>query len=889
MNNIDIKNPWLGLIAIPLIAIVIVFFFRIPKAKRGFVKNRISLGLHCVMSLTLALAFMDIRFLHSGKDTELYILADCSASEKVASERIDALVREVYEKKEVNTKIGVIAFAKDYRVIAPLGFSFDSVSPLFEDPTFDGSATNLEQALNYTKTLYSEESVKRLLIISDGAETDGNAIDSLESLLNEEVYIDCVYLSEDEEDEIAVTDVSYTEKAFFGRKQEAKVAIRSRKEAQIAAKLTKNGEEVETKLTQVNHGLTVLTFELPANEVGSFDYKVTLLGQDGKPIPEAKDLFEENNQKSFTQEIHDDFKVLLIDSGEADRRAIDSLELYTENTEVTEYLYTASNVPYTLDKLIQYDEIILSDIDLSIMYHNDEFVENLRIAVSVYGKTLMNYGATNIGDSGDDAMSNFADMLPVQYHADGKQAVVLNIDVSGSMEGDRLQKAKQGAIACVDILDDDDWIGIVSFSDEGIVVQPLTSVKNRSLIVSNINAMETIGGTNMGPGFTRCTELLHNADFEYKQVITLSDGDPFDEPADLRRQVTQMAADNIICSFINVANKSGESLLKSLATAGNGRYYYVDSAASLVKVMLTSVTDDVTNTAIVGKAPIQIRKEDDPSLEGVTSLPDLQGYNYCRIKSDATTVLTTQYQAKDTDGQGVGVASVPIFAYWNFGKGKVSSFTSAIGTSWTAAMRSMPSGKLFFQNAAHLMLPDSASNDQITFEYDINGTTCLAKVNANDGDKQAEVSLTLTSPNGEVKQYAPYFDGTAYSILLDTPVVGDYQVHIVYRHHVIWNNGTVHLETLGEIDYPLHFDYSKEYNLFEANDGEILYRLSKANGSTSVDEINYETLSSEIEFRSYRSSMMWLLFASLAIFLADVFVRKSEFKKKKKPEEATAR
>ena len=94
------------------------------------------------------------------------------------------------------------------------------------------------------------------------------------------------------------------------------------------------------------------------------------------------------------------------------------------------------------------------------------------------------------------------------------------------------------------------------------------------------------------------------------------------------------------------------------------------------------------------------------------------------------------------------------------------------------------------------------------------------------------------------------------------------------------------MEKLGEIDYPVHFDYSKEYNLFEQHDGELLYRLSRSTGSTSVNEINYETLSSEIEFRSYRSTMMWLLFASLAIFLVDIFIRKSEFKKKKPLETA---
>ncbi|MBP5091806.1 MAG: VWA domain-containing protein [Bacilli bacterium] len=880
MNNIEIKNPWLGFIAIPLIIIVIVFFFRIPKMKRKLLKNRLSLGLHILMSITLSLAFMDIRFLHSGKNTELFILADCSDSEKTSSERIDQLIEEVYDKQAVNTKIGVVAFAKDQRLVTSLGAEYKGISRVFEDNSFDGSVTNLEAALNYTQSLYSEESVRRLLIISDGAETDGSAINSLDKLLNDNVYIDCVYLSEEEGDEIAVTNVAYTEKAFYGRKQEAKVSIRSRKEGQITAALSKNGNVVESKKTQVNKGLTILNFELPSEEVGTFEYKISLLDENGSTIPESKDIFKENNQKSFTQEIKDDFKVLLIDNGEADRRAIEALHLFTENTEITEYLHTANNLPYTLDKIIQYDEIILSDVNLENVPHKEEFVDSLRLAVSVYGKTLMNYGATNIGSASNEGLSLFSDMLPVQYHSEDKQAVVLNIDVSGSMDGDRLAKAKQGAAACIDILDENDYIGIVSFSDEGLVVQPLTSVKNKATILANINSMETIGGTNMGPGFTRSVELLRNADFEYKQVITLSDGDPFDSPDDLRNQVRQMSDMNIISSFINISNKSGEALLKSLANVGNGRYYYVDTAASLVKVMLSSVTDDVQDTSVVGRAAIQIREEEDPSLEGITSLPDLMGYNYCRIKSDATTVLTTQYTAKDGDSQGIGVAAVPIYAYWSFGKGKVSSFTSAIGTSWTTGIRSMPEGKLFFQNAAKQMLPDSASDEQITFEYELNGASALAKVNANDGDTAAEVKLTLTHPNGESKDYTPTYDGSGYSVLLDTPSVGDYKVHIVYNHHVTYNNGEVHMEKLGEVDYPLHFDYSKEYNLFEANDGEILYRLSAANGSTTVNEVNYETLSSEIEYRSFRSSMMWLLFASLAIFLADVFIRKSEFKRK---------
>ena len=505
MNNIEIINPYLGFVALPLVAIVVIFFFVLPKRKRKLLKNKLSLGLHLVMCVTLSLAFMDIRFLNTSKSSELYIVADCSASETLSSEKLDELVKGTYDKVGPSTKIGVVAFAKEAKVITPIGAGFDSVKSVYEDESFDKSATDIENALRYVNSLYSEDTVRRMILISDGVETDGSAINAIEDLLNNDVSVDCVYLAEQEEDEIAVTGLSYVDKAFLGREQTLKASIRSRKEAQVALKLFKDKQLLETKITQVNRGLNVLDFTLPSDVTGAFDYELTVNALDGS---ELKDTYLENNTMAFRQEISDDFKVLLIEGAKEDRSALANLGLFGEKTEVTEYIYNSTKIPYTLENLLKYDEVILSDVDLSKMANNVELVTNLRTLVSAYGKSLLTFGQNHTGPS-TETFELYKEMLPVQYESQDQKAVILNIDVSGSMETDnRLTKAKQGAIACVDILEENDYVGIVAFSDEGEVIQPLTTKKNRPTIVSNINAMQTIGGTQMGAGLTKCDALL---------------------------------------------------------------------------------------------------------------------------------------------------------------------------------------------------------------------------------------------------------------------------------------------------------------------------------------------------------------------------------------------
>lgn len=885
MNNISVTNPWLAFLAIPLLAVVVAFFFHIPKKKRLFKKNVISLVLHCVITVTLTLAFMDIRFLYTSKETELYVIADVSDSEQEGAEKMDELIKEVINKAGPTTKVGVVAYAKDAKVVTPIGASFSGISSVYEDTSFIKSASNLENALRYTSSLYKDETVRRMLIISDGAETDGDAMNALEEVLDKDITIDCIYLREEKENEVAITDLKYIEKGFLGREQDLKVFVRSRAEAQLAIKLEQDGVLYEKRDIQVNGGLNTINFTLPSDKVGSFEYKVTLEARQGT---EFNDKFADNNTMTFKQEITDEFKLLLIDGSKSDKYNLQGMGLFTDNTIIDEYQYTQTNLPYKLEKLVEYDEIILSDVTVNTIPHYKDFLLNLRTCVSVYGKTLMNFG-TVINGSNDSSIGLFNDMLPIQFHTDGKKAVVLNIDVSGSMETDsRITKARDGAKQCLEVLNEDDYVGIVTFSDNAEIIQPLTTVKNKANIRANINTIESQGGTQMGPGLTKSNELLKNVSFEYKHVITLSDGEPFETDDELEDQVERMAKNNIVCSFINISNKSGETLLTKLTKAGNGRYYYVKTSNELTKIMIQSVSENISDTIINKSSPVAVNesKKNDQTLEGITvtedTFPNVGGFNFCRIKSEANTVLTTQYVEKDSNGENNFPITVPLYAYWSYGKGNVSCFTSSVGTNgWTTTFRNTENGKRFFQNAFNTLLPENGSKEQIQLEYETRGYTTDIHVTANDGDTTADVKLELTDSAGNKVTKTLFYDGNVYSATFDTALLGKYNAHVAYTHTVMYENGQLYPELLGEIDYPVYFDFSSEYALFNNDDGSVLYGLSEANGNTTIGEVDYGTLENEIEFRSYRSTMMWFLFATLGIFLADVFVRKGEPKKKK--------
>lgn len=898
MSNIKFDNPWLLFLIIPFVGLVIAGFFIVPKQKRFRPKNIISLAIHMVLAVTLSFSFSNMQFLTSSQEVELYLVADCSDSQKTNVEQIAKTVNQIRSEADNTTKVGLVAFAKDFKVLYKAGSNLNdsdvtkSLNSVFETEDFNRSATDLQGALEYTDSLFNKTAIKRMVLVTDGIETDNSALSAVETLLANNVSLDVVGLDQKTGDEVAITGLEYTDHCFLNRKENVKVMIRSKKGAPATLTLTSNGEIVSTQSLTLSKGLNIATFALDSSTLGTKDYQVS--------VNCTKDSFKENNERSFSQDYTDDFSVLFIGSSSDELTNLKNLNSFSQKTKIDSYI-DRSDVPYLLSDLVKYDEIVVSNTNLTELDNSEEFINNLYTAVNDYGKTLMTFGSTFSGQSASGSSAKYNDLLPIQNQSDGAKALVLVIDRSGSMQTDsRLSKAKNGAIKVLDVLNENDMVSIVSFSDTVKVHQAMTSVKNKDQIIEAISKIKVDGGTVLSSGLKEAQKQLRGLDVEYKNIIALTDGSTAsgDEKKCLRL-VSDMADENICSSFINITNSSGASFLKKCANKGNGSYYYCRTAASLENIILTSVSNDMANKPVVGdndtpSFAVQINDVNDATISGISSLEPVTGYIFSHMKPDANTVLTVQYKKTITDESGnsnVVVSTAPLFAYWTYGKGTVASFTSNIGgdyAEWTQDFRAEQSGKTFLQNMVTQCLPSRSATSPIDITYTNNGFSSAVSVLSSDNNPEARAHIKVVDPNGKsIGEYDFYFDGKYYSGTIALSM--DDQGKVISGKYTL----DVHYQTQDSskafnTSLPLFFDCSKEYDSF-SNDGDaaMMYRLAKlANGTYSnSSDYHYKATSSEVVQKSYHSTMTFFLITSVVLYLIDIFIRKSEnisFKKKAK-------
>ncbi|MCH5171706.1 MAG: VWA domain-containing protein [Erysipelotrichales bacterium] len=846
MNNIKLTNPLLFLLLIPLFAVTIWGFIKIARERRN-AKNIVSFIIHLAICALLTLSLVDLNYLNAAKNTELYILADVSESTHQTYDKIDQNIKELSQKVDDKTKIGIVCFAKNYQLLTPIGGEIKSV----KSANVDTSATDLEGALNYVSNLYHDNVIKKLFLISDGIETDNHAINSIEQLRNLDINIDALYLNNPIiENEVQINGVEYTKNTYLDRTETLKVAIQTGTTSNVTLNLYKNNEKIDSKNATLNKGIDIVNFALDTSIVGTHMYKVE--------VEANNDINSQNNVKYFTQKITENFKVLIIGNRSTDCYSAGAL--YNDNC-ILDYYFNNDPVPYKIEDLVKYDEIVLANANVVSFNNHEEFVQNLEIVVSKYGKSLITYGATYASGTSSQTMSKYNNMLPVQFESSDKKCVALVIDASSSMQTDqRLDKAIDGAIACLDLLGEKDSVTVISFGEDTRVLQPLTSAKDREKIIENIRSITVSYATNMTKGLDTAYNQIRNNNSENKHVILLSDGLPTESNYEesLRSVVTKMSNNKIVTSFINICCREGENLMKSLSQIGNGSYYFINRASDIVDVILTSVADVVTETKIEGDFEVHLNRKNDLLVKNVGDLPHINGYNFARIKGSANTVYTVTY----TNELG-GTRDVPLLAYWTFGKGKVVSFTSDISTTWAVNFKNSTGGEVLFKNIVDYLEPKERIDTLFEVNTSNNGFSTDIKIALDFLNKDAYLEVNVFTPNN--KQITKYLknENTAYQLTILTEEIGLYRLELTYH------NGDYVYSNAEYFD----FSYSKEYDYFLNGNEQLLSLIVGENGKVS-EVLDYSLISEETNIRYYETITPYLLLASIVLFIIDIIIRK---------------
>ena len=137
--------------------------------------------------------------------------------------------------------------------------------------------------------------------------------------------------------------------------------------------------------------------------------------------------------------------------------------------------------------------------------------------------------------------------------------LVLVVDSSGSMAGEKIAWAKAAAVAAAEMLGRRDYIGVVAFDSEARWVVPLHATAPPAAPGSRIRQLGAGGGTDMMPGLEEGYRAIKGAEASIKHVIALTDGQT--PPAAFNQLAAKMRAADITTSGVAVGPDADRTLL----------------------------------------------------------------------------------------------------------------------------------------------------------------------------------------------------------------------------------------------------------------------------------------------------------------------------------------
>jgi hypothetical protein len=266
-------------------------------------------------------------------------------------------------------------------------------------------------------------------------------------------------------------------------------------------------------------------------------------------------------------------------------------------------------------------------------------------------------------------------------------ALLLAIDKSGSMAGDKLERAKEAALATAALLPDDAYLGVIGFDVEATRIVRLARGKTDLSAIAKLGAG---GGTALFPALDAAYADLAGVRAQIKHVVVLTDGQTQEES--LGDLVRAMHADGITISTVGLGEDVQRGLLGELAKLARGRAYFTRDPSQIPRLFVEETTR-VAHSLVVERALRVKQVAPAAFLRGIpiADAPPLRGMVSTRAKP-ASAILTAD--------------DAPLLARMRVGAGWSLAWTSDLSPRWSAEWFAWPAqGQLFAQLIREHMRP----------------------------------------------------------------------------------------------------------------------------------------------------------------------------------------
>ena len=642
-------------------------------ARRPPPRYRPEMILRFAALAVLVLAIAQPKLRHSAARHDLVVVLDTSASISPADRAVEAdWLRRALSTASADAPVAVVGFAGTS--VATTLYNPPSARTLVAlmRPVGGGTQTDIARALRLAAGIAAPGA--RLVLLSDGVPTLGDAAGVVAELAERGIAVDVVPLAGRQSD-VALTRLSLPPAVPAGADLSLQLTLSSTRAMTGTLTVTVDGQRLGTESVALRAGDAPYVVDVPGQATGWHSVRVSIAAPD--------DAIPENDVLSAATDVAPVPRVLLV----AAHAGTTAAATFAGGV-ATIVPLTPTRMPATSEALDGYAGIVLDDLPASAL--TGAQISALDSAVRQRGVGLLVLGGPHSLTQGGYNQSALERLLPVLSDTpaslqDGNVALQLVLDRSGSMDdlaGDvpKIVMSRAAAHLAADFaIAHTDDLGILDFDQASHVLVPIGKVTtgDASRIARAIDGMVSDGGTNIYQGLQDGIQQVSRSAAPYHHIILMTDGRS--DPADYRPLLRQAQQRKITISTVGLGPDADVQLLQSIATAGKGRFYYTTNARDLPRIFAEETRLAAGSASVTGTIGVRIPAGSATTRSlGTGPLLPLGGYTATVLKSDATDDLQTSVRGRKPD---------PLLARWYYGLGRVLVWTPGLENAWSASWR----------------------------------------------------------------------------------------------------------------------------------------------------------------------------------------------------------
>jgi uncharacterized membrane protein len=880
--SLEFASQWF--LVFLLLLPIIYLLSRNSLAGLGSGRRKFAVTLRTIVLFLIILAISRARVMKENEALSVIFVVDRSDSirPEMRREILQYIMDEAqFQRRESKgDEVGVVLFGKNAGIEVSSDDKFFNVTDV--KTLVDTEATDIQAAIRLAVAAFPQDvGGKRLVLFTDGNETQGKVLEEIRNARSLGVTVDAVPIYSTAQAEFWVEKVVVDPEVKISQPYDLKVVVGSNSETKARVTVYENGALISEPdgVYDLKKGKTIIPFpNIRRDKPDFYKYEVRV-----EPVEKGLDVIDENNIGTAFVLIQGEPKILYVlpggDEEEFQRqKAFDQPLLSTLASESIKVdVIRADFLPRYSGEYLDYDAIVFSNVGAHEL--TEEKMKLIHGLVYGIGIGFVMIGGENSFGAGGYQGTAIEKLLPVNMEIKQRKVLpngAIAFVVHSCELGNGNRWARQVVQRAIRILSPRDYCGVLyhdSVAQEKWLFD-MTRCSKKPMMLRKLRNFNPGDMMSFQQIFKMAAVGLKKTNASIKHMLILSDGDPRDPlPADVRDLVVNGRV--TISTICYGAHGGGPPpIMEKLAKEGNGKFYHLTDPKKLPEIFIREATTVrkslLSNTPFIpeftAKGPFTGALE--AALASNGSITQLDGHVVTSPKPLAVLHLVSPPKEDDPTRD-------PVLASWHYGLGKSVAFTSDAGRSWGKRWTKWSGYDRFWLETIR-WVSRSRSEAPFRVSRQVEGNRAriiIDVVNETSGelDSNLKIAAMVVSPGPEhttTSVSARQTTSGRYELEFPADEEGTHTIAIQYER----KDGTLATYSTG-----FTVSYSSEFLYREVNESLLKQITDAADGRYfgGIDNEDVDFFSRDyVASKSIQDIWHGLLLLATALFFIDIFVRR---------------